>query len=334
MSPRAVDHLNTGLMLVALGAAFALPFELFLFAYAVLGPLHYLTEISWLSERSFFTRGRRDWMVIVGLLVLAVAGQPQVMGSFAVEALTPFGYRLIFAAFALALVFVVVGPGIERWFAGAFVMVPLLLVGDVGARGFFLFSLLVTTVVHVCVFTGAFILQGALKARRGSTYLSFGMFLACCVAALAVPADALPRVSDYVAESYGPFAATNAELARMLGMGSGTAAGPWAPFRDYADLLTSAGGVAVMRFLAFAYTYHYLNWFSKTSIIGWHRVDRRKLAATLVVWGGSLALYAVDYGLGARWLLTLSLAHVLLEFPLNHRSFGGIASELRARLVS
>jgi len=32
------------LMLLSAGAAFILPFEVFLLAYAVLGPLHYLTE--------------------------------------------------------------------------------------------------------------------------------------------------------------------------------------------------------------------------------------------------------------------------------------------------
>ena len=32
----------------------------------------------------------------------------------------------------------------------------------------------------------------------------------------------------------------------------------------------------VQAFLAFAYTYHYLNWFSKTLIIKWHQVAKKK----------------------------------------------------------
>ena len=44
------------MFLSAIGAFF-LPFEVFLFAYAFLGPLHYLTEISWLHDRNIFLKG-------------------------------------------------------------------------------------------------------------------------------------------------------------------------------------------------------------------------------------------------------------------------------------
>src|SRR2546427_4816034 len=54
-----INYLNIGLMLLSLGVAFFIPFELFLFSYAILGPLHYLTEISWLHERKYFTESER-----------------------------------------------------------------------------------------------------------------------------------------------------------------------------------------------------------------------------------------------------------------------------------
>ena len=41
-------------------AAFIMPFEVFLFAYAFMGPLHYLTEISWLHDRQYFAKGKYD----------------------------------------------------------------------------------------------------------------------------------------------------------------------------------------------------------------------------------------------------------------------------------
>jgi hypothetical protein len=44
-----VNYVNAGLMVLSCLAAYVFPFELFLFSYAVLGPLHYLTEISWLG---------------------------------------------------------------------------------------------------------------------------------------------------------------------------------------------------------------------------------------------------------------------------------------------
>ena len=51
--PRA-DAVHLGLMLLALAIAYALPFELLLLSYAILGPVHYLTEISWLHDRRYF----------------------------------------------------------------------------------------------------------------------------------------------------------------------------------------------------------------------------------------------------------------------------------------
>jgi hypothetical protein len=92
--------------------------------------------------------------------------------------------------------------------------------------------------------------------------------------------------------------------------------------------------VAVMRFIAFAYTYHYLNWFSKTSIIGWHKVDKRMLAGAIVIWVASLALYYGRLQPRRALAVLLSMAHVLLEFPLNHLSFVGIGRELAARFTS
>jgi hypothetical protein len=98
------------------------------------------------------------------------------------------------------------------------------------------------------------------------------------------------------------------------------------------DVFTHEAVLRLVRFLAFAYTYHYLNWFSKTSIIQWHAVPRRRLTAIGVAWVVSIGLYAVDYEWGLRWLFLLSLMHVLLEFPLNHRCFMEIGGEVRRRM--
>ena len=62
-----VNTLNIALMLLSCGIAYLIPLELFLFSYAVLGPLHYLTQISWLQKRGFFTRGKYDYLFLVGL---------------------------------------------------------------------------------------------------------------------------------------------------------------------------------------------------------------------------------------------------------------------------
>ena len=88
-----------------------------------------------------------------------------------------------------------------------------------------------------------------------------------------------------------------------------------------------------MRFIAFANTYHYLNWFSKTEVIKWHQVPRKQLLTVLLLWVASVALYAYDYYVGLVALYFLSMLHVLLEFPLNYRSFIGIYEEIKLRLA-
>ncbi len=66
---------NIGLMFITAVCAYFYPFETFLLAYAYLGPLHYLTEISWLHDRNYFSKGKYDFLVllIVGVLLSAAA---------------------------------------------------------------------------------------------------------------------------------------------------------------------------------------------------------------------------------------------------------------------
>ena len=66
-----VNYINIALMLASIIAAFVMPFETFLFAYAFLGPLHYLTEISWLHDRKYFAKGKWDFLFLLftGLLI-------------------------------------------------------------------------------------------------------------------------------------------------------------------------------------------------------------------------------------------------------------------------
>src|SRR5260370_17352533 len=87
-----------------------------------------------------------------------------------------------------------------------------------------------------------------------------------------------------------------------------------------------------MRVIAFAYTFHSLNWFSKTSVIRWHEVGKRRLAAIASLWIALVGVYIYDYSLGFRVLFCLSFMHIYLEFPLNHLSIMGTFRELRLRL--
>src|ERR1017187_10074061 len=71
MNTKTIDITNIGLMIASCALAYIIPFELFLFSYAVLGPLHYLTEITWLQKRDCFTNGKKDyWLLVICCFIL------------------------------------------------------------------------------------------------------------------------------------------------------------------------------------------------------------------------------------------------------------------------
>ena len=314
-------------MLASCVFAYLFPFELFLFSYAILGPLHYLTEISWLHDRGYFIRTKaatgprfdRAWLALVGVtltvMMIGVVGEKVLHRD--VPPVWEIGlFYLVFLTASVAAI----ARSVKR----------ALLVAGVGAVALAVFSrsplfallaFFLITIIHVFVFTGAFILMGALKTRSASALLSLAVFVLCAASFFVyVPAGAaLP--GDYVRTSYESFQTLNAQLIRLFHLGPGTTT---------AEIYMSTGGLVVMRLIAFAYTYHYLNWFSKTSVIRWHEISKPRAALIAVLWIAALVPFAFSYVLGFVVLYMLSVLHVMLEFPLNHHSFVGIASELRS----
>ena len=326
MTPNQINYLNAGLMIASCLAAFVYPFELFLFSYAVLGPLHYVTEISWLHERNYFTAGqpaKRSPRAHFGWLALVVVTMGALIAGFiAAEKLgTPIDPRFEITLFYLVFVTALLAAVIRQPGARAMVLVTAaVLLGLLSlSRYYVIVAFFIVTIVHVLIFTAAFVLHGALKGRSISGLVSLAVFLACTASFfLYTPPGHV--ASDYVRQSYRSFNALNAELIKLLGLGSGTSA---------VEIYESPTGFMVMRLIAFAYAYHYLNWFSKTSIIRWHQVPKRRTFAMILIWLGALALYAYDYDSGMAALYFLSILHVMLEFPLNHLTFVGIGKELQ-----
>ncbi len=317
MTTRHVDLLNIGLMLGACAAAFALPFELFLWAYAILGPLHYLTEISWLHQRDYFAVRRRDAGWLVALCVAVLLVQFRVVGVD-----VPTGGTVLNAAAigaALAIVFLR-ETGRRLVLIGAATGVGLLLSErPAGQDWLFLF---LPSLVHVWVFTGAFVLLGALRGRSVTGGVSLAVFVACSAWCFLGGVGPPPASMDFeLAASYQAIVPVNQALSEWLGLG---------PLAGAQEVFFSDAGRKVARFVAFAYTYHYLNWFSKTSIIQWHRIPRAWTYLNLALWVGSVALYAWDYTLGLTALFALSYLHVFLELPLNGRTFAGLGQTLFA----
>jgi len=320
MTAKTIDLTNIALMIISCVAAYMLPFELFLFSYAVLGPLHYLTEISWLHKRDYFATGKRDYFIFIPIsivltyLVLFESGND----------VNRWTTNLIFMCFIAAIGMVFLRSWMEKLIllSGAFFLGFLLS----NYHGFqLLFGMYLPTLIHVFLFTGLFIIYGALKNKSVTGGASVVVFVLCAASFFFFhPVIGWYHVTDYAVSSVQGirFDGLVYSLVKFLHLDTQS-------YQDlYRIVFKSIPGQSVMRFIAFAYTYHYLNWFSKTSIIKWHLVPRQWLALVIVLWVASVALYAVDYMLGLEVLFLLSMLHVFLEFPLNYRSIVGISEEL------
>jgi hypothetical protein len=302
MTNDQLNYLNILAMLVSAGLAVVIPFELVLLSYAILGPAHYLTEISWLNERKFFTLKKYDYAVVIAVAIIAYLLR------------LPFGY-VVFYAFGLSFILLVTGSIVYRMLAFCLLI----------AASYFLlsnnlmqtiFGLYVPTLIHVYFFTGAFMLLGALKQKVVSGYAAFVVFLLCPVLLCVLFTSWHSATASWAMHSYGYFGRINSTTLRS----------------NTLDIFNNPLSIILTRLIAFAYTYHYINWFSKTRIINWHHMSLTRGVIIGVIWIASVGLYFYNYSLGIKWLFLLSLVHVILEFPLNHRTFIGIGRELGERV--
>ena len=510
-----INYLNIALMFMSAILAYFMPFETFLFAYAFLGPLHYLTEISWLHDRQYFSKGKYDFtfLLIIGVILsfwafakdfdsLNFTLSPPLVDaktdfvqwydslnmvdisimlalfsaiffvffkdmkikiasilvmyimvyfSFNME-LDLFGFFILLGLFSVALFVFVKNLYIKiiciallyigiyvayesgnmqgsEWFGidTDFVNLPEEeqneVLKDISSKNerknstwIFTLTSLVPTLIHVYLFTGLFMLFGALKSRSKTGLLSIGFFILIplmLVKFIPVKEDG-NYLSEYGKEAYYAdgtgFFNTNVSILRNLELV------PKATYKDFADIYLddpedkrqyleyykdslnkewpypigdldsnkiwderydtllsvakqiqknpyktpilgqtlappdlktvlnkgsekdnwwslvffSEVGIMLMRFIAFAYLYHYLNWFSKTEVIRWHKVPKIRFIGVIALWLISCGLYAYDYAIGLSFLFFLSFTHVLLEFPLNVTSIIGIGKETRS----
>ena len=358
-----INVLNIGLMIASCIAAFIMPFEVFLFAYAFMGPLHYLTEISWLHDRQYFAKGKYDYLVLLSIGVILslwdfasnyhwwpfnTEENREMAGGWNLY------QKLLFIAFFSGIIVAFVKNHLLKIVGIAFVFFismgvygPMYTdrVNETGEEGTLtmLLTSFVPTLIHVYIFTGLFMLYGALKSRSKSGIWSVVVFVICPLLLFFLFQDqTFVHVTKYGQSAYGQplnnegFFSLNQEI--LMKFFDKNVAIPdtlitEAQRREYYStgwnnlVFHSTTGIIVTRFIAFAYMYHYLNWFSKTEIIRWHKVPKARFVVVVIIWIISLALYAYSYKVGLQWLFFLSFTHVLLEFPLNFTSMVGIVKE-------
>lgn len=330
-----IDWLNIGLLFLSLLLAVWVPFHLFLFAYAVLGPLHYLTEIKWLKARNYFVFDTK-WMslmvVVAALMGLAYLFSLPLLKSYFSIPLLKVSIHAIKKCFSYTLLGLLLFSIALTQLSGIAKLALALLGSAVGGYLIVkyvptvavLVNVFVPRLIHVYLFTLLFMIYGNLKTNTTVGWITIVCLLVSplVIAYLPLNVHTYPlskEIKQHLLESGNK--SLNVSLVRMLKL---TVAGDW--------LFQSVVSIRIQIFIAFSYTYHYLNWFSKTTLIGWERsISKREWSFIIVVWVAAALLYAMDYKTGLVLLFFLSYLHVLLEFPLNVATVKGIINHCFAR---
>lgn len=319
MGSNKIDLLNILLLVFSLLVATLLPFETFLFAYAILGPLHYLTEINWLNNRNYFVKSKKKIWILI-LLTVLISIPTLIYGIFVIgdnslvhkiiRPLQQASNELILISFITSIGLVYLQ---KRKQLITFLLFALGLTYFIQAAPFYsiLIGVFLPTLVHVYLFTLAFMLHGILKRKNIMGVLSFTLALFCPFIIFVLPVEWRINVTDqgvisqYLESNFKYLSIT------IAGLFTNEEASP-------EKLMVSKLGIQIQTFIAFAFLYHYLNWFSKISLIGWLKnTSGKELILIGIAWLFSVLLYYYNYQLGFTLLFFMSLLHVVLEFPLN-----------------
>jgi hypothetical protein len=315
-----IDNINSFLVVFSFALAIIIPFELFLFAYAILGPIHYLSQIAWLEKKNFFLNNlnRRNFFVAMSTFVAILFFIKFYSDNFlkielSEKYINNFISTFIFIIFCSAGVLVFQKSYVKIFFLFWGIIFIALILQYV----FFyeiIFNILLVTVIHVWFFTAIFMLNGTIASKSKHGLITFVIFLLCSSAFFFIE-NTHYEISNFVFNilNLKNFTTLNSVISDLFSLKQ----------RNYLG-----GNNSVQSFIAFAYTYHYLNWFFKAEIIKWHKISRLKIAIVLGFYFVILICYAIDYRLGFFITFFLSIIHVFLEFPLNFLSFRDLKKHL------
>ena len=293
---RRGDVVHLGLLVLTAALSYALPFELLLISYIVLGPAHYYTEISWLHDRKYFMPHRG----LAVVLALAALG-----GMFIAD---PWWSGVLVWSCLVGAAIAALGLDPQRSALLAVIAAALTLGMMLGGAPFVFIAVLLPTFIHVSIFTFAFMTLGAMRSRSVVQFVILGAYLAAIASILIVPPSSRTVIAEYARLGEYYFGPVAPQLGSLFGVPD----------------LQFAGRIAGL--LSFVYTYHYLNWFIKADIIRWADMPRPRLAAVALLSAAATGLYFYNYAYGFMVLLLLSLIHVFLEFPLNSLSIGQLGA--------
>lgn len=284
---RTQDALHFALMGLALALAYVLPVELLLLSYAILGPAHYATEISWLHDRRYFMPSTAlAWGLGFAGVAAAFLVSPSLFGL---------------AVCTIFVVFISLGTTKNPRTRNLVLLLGCVAIACIASLpgGLAWAGVLMPTIIHVSGFTLVFMILGAVKSRKPVQAGLVIAYLGGILAILVFPPGKETMIPSLAEAGQVFFADVPKAIAAVL----------------HVDEVSLTGRLPGL--LSFAYTYHYLNWFLKTDVISWHKMSAKRFGIVGAVSLGSTLLYFIDFRTGFVILLSLSILHVFLEFPLN-----------------
>src|SRR3954465_478107 len=180
---RFTDAAHLGLMLAALGLSYLVPFELLLLSYVILGPAHYLTEISWLHDRKYFLPHIGIPIALAGLAIAAALVTDGIW----------FGIVVWAALVTCAIFSVTAGARIVVAVVAAALTLALL----AQQSTFAMIGTLLPTLIHVSLFTLVFMILGAHRSGLKAQALLVGIYVAAIALILLVPPSAATLVPEF-----------------------------------------------------------------------------------------------------------------------------------------
>jgi len=313
MQLSVANAINVVLIIISALVAYWFPFELFLFSYGVLGPAHYFTEIHWLHKKDYFLNKTDKpiflW-VMVAIMVLFTWYNLSYLTAFDGKLFNDFfrDYYKGLILSSVAFTYLLLWPKLTSEKRTLYLAVTVIVLMVVQTWALFgTIALMLPNLIHVSLFTWLFMVQGAIKNPKWHNYAVAGIYVFTGVILLTIPPTAT-GISQFFQSSWTE--------SRMEGINT-TAQTLFGINKQSVNIFSNIG-FRIQGFIAFAYTYHYLNWFSKVDIIRWNKdLKTKQIALVLVLSLASISLYLYSYSIGILVLLAVSLLHVLLELPLN-----------------
>jgi hypothetical protein len=239
-----------------------------LFAYVVLGPAHYATEISWNPDRKYFVPHHGVALALAAVAILIAFIDSASWSGFIIWSTLVFCALIVTAKSGVQVMLLLAG-------AAALTFIMYLNAPWLGVMG-----ILLPTLIHVSLFTLVFMALGALRSRSAFQGALIAVYIAAILLIVLAPpsaATAIPIFATAAKTYFGNVAPALSHVFRVRG-------------------LTLDGRLTGL--LAFVYTYHYLNWFIKAEVIRWTNIPRSRLALVAGASAASTALYFYDYTIG------------------------------------